>query len=77
MSGSKGYHEKLSSLIDYPTAAQLLCIPVPTLRRWVSEGRCPHVRLSPRTVRFNLAALNAWVAAHAVQPQCTGAESAA
>jgi excisionase family DNA binding protein len=54
-------------LIPYHEAAKLLHVPVGTLYAWVHENRVPHVRLGARTVRFDVAALEAWVRARARQ----------
>jgi excisionase family DNA binding protein len=46
-------------LVDYEIAARYLGIPVGTLRSMVCRRQIPHVRLSARVVRFELAALDA------------------
>jgi len=50
-------------LISYQKAAELLDLPIGTLYAWVHEKRIPHVRLGPRTVRFDQDELRAWVEA--------------
>jgi excisionase family DNA binding protein len=45
-------------LVDYETAAKYLGIPIGTLRSMVCRRQIPHVRLSARVVRFELAALD-------------------
>ena len=49
-------------LITYQKAAALLDLPVGTLYAWVHQKRVPHLRLGPRTVRFDEDELRAWVA---------------
>ena len=41
-------------------AARMLRIGKPTLLRMVRQGEIPHIRLGPKTIRFDLAAINAW-----------------
>jgi len=48
-------------LISYDELAELWSIKKGTLQAWVHEGRLPHVRLGPRTTRFDLDELEAWV----------------
>lgn len=48
-------------LVDYATAARYLGVPIGTLRSMVSRGQVPHVRLSARVVRFELADLDALI----------------
>ncbi len=55
-------------VLDYRAAASLLGVSYSTLRRWVYERRIPHVRLSPRCVRFSRTVLLGWLADHAVPP---------
>lgn len=50
-------------LITYQKAAEYLDLPVGTLYAWVHEKKIPHVRLGPRTVRFDLDELVRWVVA--------------
>jgi excisionase family DNA binding protein len=52
----------MDKLLTYRDASRLLQIPVGTLQWMVNDHRIPHVRLGPRTVRFERAALEAWVA---------------
>jgi excisionase family DNA binding protein len=47
--------------IGYREAAELLSIPVGTLRSMVCRRQIPHVRISARLVVFDVAALNAWL----------------
>ena len=55
-------------LLDYCAAAELLHVPVSSLRRYVMTGRVPHLRYGPRTVRFRRAELLAWMESKAVAP---------
>ena len=57
-----------TQLIGYRDAAQLLAIPQGTLRSMVCRRQIPHVRISPRVVVFDLAALEAWI-----RERCVGA----
>ena len=66
-----------SSLLGYREVASLLGVPAPTLRRWVAEQRIPHLRLGPRTVRFRLVELKAWLAQHEVASATPGETDAA
>ncbi len=51
-----------SRLLTYAEAAKLLNVRKGTLYAWVHERRIPHLRLSQRLVRFDEAALQAWLA---------------
>lgn len=53
-------------LVDYREAASYLGLAVGTLRCLVSRRQVPHVRLSTRIVRFDLAELDATIAARRV-----------
>ena len=48
-------------LITYTQAAALLNLPLGTLYAWVHQKRVPHIRLGPRTVRFDESELRSWV----------------
>lgn len=54
--------------LKYTQAAVLLNVKVNTLYCWVSRGVIPHVRLSPRVVRFRRKDLDAWLAERSVLP---------
>ena len=56
--------------LNYREAARLLGIPVGTLRSMVCRRQIPHVRISPRVVVFDVAALDAWVRARCVGVAC-------
>lgn len=45
-------------LVGYEDAAKYLGLPIGTLRSMVSRKQIPHVRLSARVVKFELAALD-------------------
>jgi excisionase family DNA binding protein len=53
-------------LLSYPEAAAYLGVPVGTLRSMVSRRQVAHVRLSARVVKFDLADLDAMIAARRV-----------
>lgn len=55
-----------AKLLDYEQAAAYLSVPVGTLRAMVHRKTIPHHRLGPRTVRFDRADLDAWLALHRV-----------
>ena len=48
-------------LIRADEAAELLGIERRTLYNWVQAGRVPVVRLSPKTIRFDVDALREWI----------------
>ena len=48
------------TLLRYEDAAKLLKMPKGTLMHWTIEGKVPHIRLGPKSVRFDRAALVAW-----------------
>lgn len=52
--------------LGYAEAAQLLGIPIGTLRSMVCRHQIPHIRLSPRIVIFDAQALRAWLLDRAV-----------
>ncbi len=53
-------------LISYREAAAMLGIAVGTLYSWVSRHRIPHIRMSPRCVRFDKVAIGDWIDSNAV-----------
>lgn len=63
--------EPVSPLLDYRSAAERLGVPLGSLYSLVHHRRIPHVRLGPRFVRFEPAALDAWVAASRISPNAT------
>lgn len=52
--------------LNYREAARLIGIPVGTLRSMVCRRQVPHIRISPRVVVFDVAALEEWIAARRV-----------
>lgn len=52
--------------VGYHAAAQLLAVPIGTLRSMVCRRQVPHIRLSPRIVIFDVDALEGWLAARSV-----------
>lgn len=52
--------------LNYREAARMLGIPVGTLRSMVCRRQVPHIRISPRIVVFDVAALEAWIATRRV-----------
>jgi len=61
--------------LSYREAARLIGIPVGTLRSMVCRRQVPHIRISPRVVVFDVAALEAWIAARCVGVANDGAGS--
>jgi len=66
-SGDRG-----GDIIGYTEAAELLGVAIGTMYAHVHHRRVPFMRLSPRCVRFSKTRLLAWLAAHAVEPNCDG-----
>lgn len=58
-----------TGLITYKEAAALLGLKDGTLYAMVSRKSIPHVRLSPRIVRFDRAELEAWISANSQLPR--------
>lgn len=58
---------KSDALYTYADLAALTKIPLGTLRQLVTRKRLPHVRVGPRTVRFDPAVIHAWLASRAVE----------
>jgi len=58
-------HESLR--VGYADAAIYIGIPVGTLRSLIGRKILPHIRLGPRVVRFDLVAIDRWLAAHTVE----------
>lgn len=56
-------------LMTYKEAAAFLRMPVGTLSSLVCRRRIPHVRLGPRTVRFERHVLETWMEAHRVDSE--------
>lgn len=50
-----------SKHISYQQAAELLSVPIGTLRSMVCRRQIPHVRISTRIVLFDVAALKSWL----------------
>ena len=50
-------------LIGYAELAELLGVEIQTLRTWICSGRhnLPHVRISPRCVRFRRGDVERWI----------------
>lgn len=49
-------------LLDYDQLSKQLAVKKSTLYAWVSKNKIPHIRLSGRCVRFDVEAVNQWVA---------------
>lgn len=48
-------------MMTYQELAKWWNVPVGTIYSWVGRGCIPHVRLADRSVRFERAALEAWI----------------
>jgi excisionase family DNA binding protein len=57
----------VKELERFPQAANRLGVKVPTLRKWVREGRVPVIRLSARALRFDPRALDKFIAQNTVE----------
>lgn len=53
--------------LTYQQAAVWLGVTVGQLRIWVHRGTIPHIRLGPRTVRFDRSALRRFLQSRTVQ----------
>lgn len=62
-----------TQMLGYRDASRLLAIPQGTLRSMVCRRQIPHVRISPRVVVFELAALESWVRERCVGVDCARA----
>ncbi len=54
--------------LNYAKAAEYLNLPIGTLRSMVHYRTIPHIRISKRTVTFEVTDLDAWLAARKVAP---------
>lgn len=54
------------AFLDYAAASRMTSISIGTLRWLVHEHRIPHLRLGPRTVRFERRTIESWIAARRV-----------
>jgi excisionase family DNA binding protein len=61
----------MQQLIDYRALSERWSMPLGTIYSMVSRGQIPHVRLGPRTVRFDPAELELWL-----QQRIVGTEDA-
>jgi len=58
----------MGRFLSYKEAAAYLAVPRGTLRSLVCKRSIPHIRISPRSVTFEVAELDAWIAARKVTP---------
>ena len=56
-------------LLNIQEVSAITGISVGTLYHWVSQRRLPVVRISQRCIRFDLVALQAWIAEKAEPPK--------
>lgn len=61
-----GGEDNMQEILTYAEAGRYLNLPVGTIYSLVARQLVPHVRLGPRTVRFNRAELDAWIDARRV-----------
>ena len=59
-------------MITYRELAQRWNVPIGTIYSWVARGCIPHVRLGDRSVRFEPAVLEQWMARRRVQGRKSG-----
>ena len=50
------------TLLDYAAVSKMINVSVGTLRWLVHDRRIPHLRLGPRTIRFERRAIERWIA---------------
>lgn len=50
------------ALLTYKDLSVRTRLPQSTLRALVSRGKVPHLRIGPRTVRFDPVAIRGWLA---------------
>ncbi len=55
--------------VNYKGAAEYLGLSEFTLRRYVSLGFVPHLKLGPKLVRFNIQDLDKWLESRKVAPR--------
>ena len=60
--------EKNEKYVGYDGVEQLFGIKKATLYALVHAKRIPHIRIGPRFVRFEVAALQRWIEKHQVDP---------
>lgn len=48
-------------LVGYKQVSRRLGVKMGTLYAWVQAGRIPHIRLGPRSVRFDPDAVERWI----------------
>lgn len=58
----------MTRYLTYKEAAEFIRVPIGSLRSMVHSRKIPHVRIGPRTVTFELAELEKWLAKRKVTP---------
>jgi excisionase family DNA binding protein len=59
-------------MMTYKELAKWWNVPLGTIYSWVARGCIPHVRLGDRSVRFESAVLEQWMARRRVQGRKSG-----
>jgi excisionase family DNA binding protein len=59
-------------LFDYREAGEFLGLSEFTLRRYVSRGRLPYLKLGPHLVRFEPERLREWLESRRIEPASGG-----
>ena len=59
----------VNTRLDYKSAAAYLGLSEFTLRRYVSLGFIPYLKLGPKLVRFNIQDLEKWLESRKVKPK--------
>lgn len=52
---------KEDRLLNADQTAELIGVSAYTIRQWAREDKFPHLRLGPKTVRFRLFSVQAWM----------------
>ena len=57
---------------DRPATAEYIGVSPRTLEKWTQQGEVPFVRISRRCVRYDLRAIDAWMAERSVPAAGSG-----
>ena len=53
--------DKMQGLLRYEQAADYLGIEIPTVKKWVKEGKLPYVKISRKCTRFKKVDLDKFI----------------